>query len=171
MWAEVLGHLPGIAAAPLAPAALDSEGRLGMFDRGLCLTSPRADTLPLLLLERDAPLFGQEGSLAVLHVIVVAPKVCVAMLPDCGCDACDSGSDDLLSSIDEVIGHVVAGPFVVLRGHRWDAQWSPDGGRSAGAGSGPDHTRMMELCRRLAGGEDVRIPKDAVAFVGHSWLT
>jgi hypothetical protein len=66
------------------------------------------------------------------------------MLPDCGCDACDSGSDDLLSAIDEVIGHVVAGPFVVLRGHRWDAQWSPDGGRSAGAGSGPDHTRMMD---------------------------
>ena len=171
VWAQVLGQLPGIAVAPLAPVALDSEGQLGMANRGLRLSSTRDSTLPLLLLERDAPLSGREGSLAVLHVSVVAPEVCVAMLPDCGCDACDSGSDDLLGTIDEVIGHVVAGPFVVLRGHRWDAQWYPDGGRSGGAGSGPNHARMMDLCSRLASGEDVRIPKDAVAFVGHSWLT
>jgi Family of unknown function (DUF6226) len=170
VWAEVLGQLPGIAAASLVPAPLDFDGRLGMFDRGLCLTSPRVGTLPLLLLERDAPLSGQEGSLAVLHVSVVAPEVSVAMLPGCGCDACDSGSDDLLDAIDEVIGHVVGGRLVVLRGPRWDALWYSDGGRSGGAGSGPDHVRMMDLCRRLANGEDVPIPQDAVSFVGQSWL-
>jgi hypothetical protein len=171
LWAEVLCQQPRVDAASLAPAALDREGRLGKFDRGVRVTSPRAGTLPLLLLERDAPLPGQAAALAVLHVCVVTPDVAVAMLPDCGCDACDHGSDDLLSTIDEVIGHVVVGPFVVLRGNDWDAQWHPNVGRSGGAGNGPDHSETMQLCRRLANGEDVRLPADAHAFVGRSWLT
>lgn len=108
--------------------------------------------------------------LAVLHVTVVKPDVAVAMLPDCGCDACDHGSDDLIGAIDEVIGQVVGGPFVILQGKQWHAQWHPSGGSSGGAGTGPDHSRMMDLCRRLADGDDVQLPQDAVGFVGRSWL-
>jgi hypothetical protein len=108
--------------------------------------------------------------LAVLHVTVVKPDVAVAMLPDCGCDACDHGSDDLIGAIDEVIGQVVGGPFVVLQGERWHAQWNPSGGSSGGAGRGPDHSRIMDLGRRLANGDDVQLPPAAVPFVGRSWL-
>jgi hypothetical protein len=156
--------------AVLEPAAPDSDGRQGGFDRGVRLASARGGTLPLLLLERDASLPGQDMTLAGLQVSVVKPEVAVAMLPDCGCDACDHGSDDLLGAIDEVIGRVVGGPFVVLQGKQWHAQWYPGGGSSGGARRGPDHSRMMELCRRIADGEDVRLPPDAVAFVGRSWL-
>jgi hypothetical protein len=92
------------------------------------------------------------------------------MLPDCGCDACDFGSGDLLRAIDETIGHVVGGPFVALRGKECQAQWYPDGDSSGGTGRVPDLDQVMQLCRRLAGGEDVRLPRGAEAFVGRPWL-
>jgi hypothetical protein len=170
VWVDRLGDVPGVEVETLAPASLDDEGRLGRFDRGVRLTSSRPGTLPLLLLERDVRLSGLEASLAVLHISVVRPEIALEMLPDCGCDACDWGSDDLLRAIDQTIGNVIGGPFVVLRGKGWHAQWHPDGGSSGGAGQGPDHAQMMELCRRLAGGEDVRLPNGAEAFVGRPWL-
>jgi hypothetical protein len=169
-WADSLGRMPGVEVETLTPAPLDDDGHLGRFDRGVRLTSRRLGTLSLLLLERDAQLSGLAGSLAVLHIGVVRPEVALEMLPDCGCDACDSGSADLLRAIDETIGHVVGGPLVVLRGDGWHAQWHPDGGASGGVGSGPDHAQVMEWCRRLAAGEDVRLPEDAAAYVGRSWL-
>lgn len=169
-WANRLGDVPGVAVETLPPAPLDEEGHLGRFDRGVRLTSPRPGTLPLLLLERDVRWPGLEASLAVVHISVVQPEVALAMLPDCGCDACDWGSADLLRAIDEAIGHVVGGPFVAVRGKRWQAQWYPDGGASGGTGRYPDFAQVMELCRRLAGGNDVRLPKGAQAFVGRAWL-
>jgi len=137
VWAQVVGAVPGVEVEALAPAALDDEGHLGRFDRGVRLTSPRRGTLPLLLLERDVPMLTGEASMAVLHISVGRPEVALQMLPDCGCDACDWGSDDLLGAIDETIGHVVGGPLVVLRGKGWHAQWHPDGGGSGGTGRRP----------------------------------
>jgi hypothetical protein len=163
VWADRLAELPGVTAEALSPAPLDGEGRLGRFDRGVRLTPARPGTLPLLLLERDAPL-------AVLHISVVEPGIGVQMLPDCGCDACDLGSDDLLDAIDETIRTVVGGPFVLLRGPGWHAQWYPDGGSSGGTGAVPDHRWILELGRRLAGGEDVPLPDGTEAFVGRAWL-
>lgn len=43
------------------------------------------------------------------------PAATVEMIPDCGCDACDSGSDDVLEQIDRSIGGVVRGEFRHLR--------------------------------------------------------
>jgi hypothetical protein len=169
-WADRLADLPEVDVEVLAPAPLDDDGHLGRFDRGLRLTSSRPNTLPLLLLERDVQWSGVDGSLAVLHVSVVRPQVAVAVLPDCGCDACDFGSDDLLQAVDEAIATVVGGPFVVLQGSGWHALWHPDGGSSGGTGRVPDHRGLMELCRRLAGGERVRIPAASTAYVGRGWL-
>jgi hypothetical protein len=176
VWADRLGELPGVEAETLAPAPLDDEGRLGRFDRGVRVTSSRPGTLPLLLLERDARMLEGDQLLAVLHIGVAEPRVAVAALPDCGCDACDSGSADLLEAIDETIGHLVGGPFVMLRGPGWYAQWHPDGGSSGSTGSTgtgpvPDHRQLMELCGRLARGEDVGLPDRTDALVGRPWLT
>jgi hypothetical protein len=170
MWADRLGDLPGIQVETLAPAPLDAEGRLGRFDRGVRVTSSRPGTLPLLLLERDAPLSDQEASLAVLYVSVVRPEVAVAFLPVCGCDACDPGSDDVLDAVDEAIGNVIGGPFVALRRKGWHGQWHPRGGSSSGTRRNPSHARMMELCRRLASGQKVRLPRGTEAFVGRPWF-
>lgn len=175
MWADRLGELPGVEAETLASAPLDDEGRLGRFDRGVRLTSSRPGTLPLLLLERDVRTLEDDEPLAVLHIGVTQPRVAVAALPDCGCDACDSGSADLLEAVDETIGYLVGGPFVMLRGPGWQAQWYPEGSSSGstgspGAGPVPDHRQMIELCRRLARGEEVRLPGRTDAFVGRPWL-
>ena len=39
------------------------------------------------------------------------PAVPIAWIPDCGCDACDSGSQDVLDELDEAIVGVVSGAF------------------------------------------------------------
>jgi hypothetical protein len=91
VWAKMLGDLPGVEVGRLAPAPRDDEGQLGRYDRGVRLASPLPDTLPLLLLERDGRGRGLTPSPAVLHISVVRPQVALAMLPDCGCDACDLG--------------------------------------------------------------------------------
>ncbi|MGC4868117.1 DUF6226 family protein [Micromonospora sp. DT53] len=170
VWADTLGDAPKVDVETLAPAPLDDKGHLGRFDRGVRLTSPRPGTLPLLLLERDAPLSGLEAPLAVLQISVVRPEIALEVLPDCGCDACDWGSDDLLRAIDQTIGYVIGGPIVVLRGKGWHARWHPDGGSSGGTPQGPDHAQIMQLCRGLAGGEDVRLPNGTEVFVGRPWL-
>jgi hypothetical protein len=37
------------------------------------------------------------------------PAVCIGWIPDCGCDACDSGSQDVLDHLDQQILGVVTG--------------------------------------------------------------
>ncbi len=39
------------------------------------------------------------------------PAVVITWIPDCGCDACDSGSQDVLDELDEAIVGVVSGAF------------------------------------------------------------
>jgi hypothetical protein len=144
IWADVLTEQLGATVEP--------------FGQGLRITSPRPGTLPLVLLVRfDSP--------AVLE-IGVADDVLLEMVPDCGCDACDRGSDDLLEAIDEFIRRIVAGPFVVLRGHGWHGTWYPEGGSAKNT----DLDWVMDTSRRLADGEEVGLPHDIVALVGRSWL-
>ncbi|HEY8527294.1 MAG TPA: DUF6226 family protein [Acidimicrobiales bacterium] len=42
---------------------------------------------------------------------VGAPAVCVAWFPDCGCDACDWGSAEVLEDLDDHVLGVVSGTF------------------------------------------------------------
>jgi hypothetical protein len=170
VWAEVLKDALGVRAEAVTPDAVADDGRLDAFDRGVRLIPREPGALPLLLLERDVPAQMGEASLSVLQIGVVRPDVVVETQPDCGCDACDSGSADLLEAIDNTIRQVVGGPFVVLRGTTWRAHWHPDGGSASSDGSGSDFRALMDLCRRLAEGKTVRLPKDTEALVGRSWL-
>lgn len=55
--------------------------------------------------------------------------------PDCGCDACDSGSADLLAAVDQEILTVVGGAVHVSGGggrRRWVAWTTPGGHRASG---------------------------------------
>ncbi|MCP3803500.1 DUF6226 family protein [Allokutzneria sp. A3M-2-11 16] len=151
LWAEHLGELPGVSV-----------------EDGVRITSSRPGALSLFLLTDNVPVTdAEDATLAVLRVAVARPDLVITTLPDCGCDACDWGSADLLDAIDEAIVSVIGGPFVVVRGPGWQAQWYPGGGVSGG---GTDHAVAIDLCRRLAAGEDVRLPDGAEAFVGRPWF-
>lgn len=179
LWAQVLGELPGVGVEQLGPGEIpvvagDRPLHALTYERGTRLTSARPGTLPLLLLERGVPrpedLQPDVDAMAVLHVCVARPEVGLTAQPDCGCDACDTGSEDILATIDEHVLIAVGGPLAVLRGRGWEATWHPDGGSSGGRGRGPDHTKVVDLCRRLAAGESPRLPRGTEAIVGRSWL-
>lgn len=172
VWAQVLGELLGARVDRLPPEPLRQvDGDLHGFDRGLRVTSPRPGTLPLLLLERDMRDGPDDEPLPVLVVAVVRPDVLLARWPDCGCDACDCGSADLLGAVDQSVREIVGGPCAVLRGRGWGARWVPDGGSAYSQGPHRyDYDGLMGVCRRLAAGEDVVVPDGATAFVGRSWL-
>ncbi|MEU6388467.1 DUF6226 family protein [Streptomyces sp. NPDC046939] len=71
------------------------------------LRPARADALPLV--------FGYAAVDGVPRTALVIgagePAVQVGLLPDCGCDACDDGSDSLLEAVDELVTAVVTGAF------------------------------------------------------------
>ncbi len=171
VWTAVLEEELGAVAEPLAPTSIVAGGHPRSFDRGVRLTRPLPGALPLVLLERDVEMPSGDATLAVLEIAVARPDVVVQRQPDCGCDACDSGSDRLLEAIDSAIGRVIGGPFVALRSATWSAQWHPQGGGAGGEGRGPDFPAVMDLCRRLGEGQAVRLPKRTEAFVGGTWLT
>jgi hypothetical protein len=168
-WADALEDLLGARVETLGPPPSAPSSRAA-FDRGIRLVPPTPDGLPLLLLERDVFTMPDQDTLAALDIAVARAVVVVAREPDCGCDACDSGSRDLLDAIDSTIRHVIGGPFVVLRGEGWQAQWHPGGWRSGSDGRGHDWDALVEACRCLAAGDAVPLPEDAEAFVGRAWV-
>ena len=129
---------------------------------------PRAeDALPLIVARSRLGDFDDAG----VTVGVGDPAVCVAWFPHCGCDACDSGSQDELDELDRHIVGIVSGTFRRLtKGSREitvvdDHGWSASGGfqrREVGriladptgwdelAGTSwlerPDSTRLMPRC-------------------------
>ena len=172
VWVDVLSDLPEVQVEALAPVPLDDEGHLMSWNRGVRLSVSRPGTLPLLLLEHDVWLPELGAYLQTLDISVAEPEAVMEGVPDCGCDACDSGSNSLLRAVDETISLVFGGPYVALRGEGWHAQWHPDGGGSGGTGRRRhDHAQVMGLCRQLAAGKDVQLPPGTQAFVGRPWLT
>ncbi len=61
------------------------------------------------------------------------PTVVIEVIPDCGCDACDSGSQDVLDLLDEYVLGVVTGEYRRLRrGNREITVYSQDHQGSSG---------------------------------------
>lgn len=64
------------------------------------------------------------------------PAVRIAFIPDCGCDACDSGSQDVIDHLDSYLRPIVTGEFR----HLWRGRQSItvlDDGRLQGSNIGP----------------------------------
>lgn len=99
-----------------------------------------------------------------VHLAAGGPAVPLELIPDCGCDHCDSGSDDLLVQVDETILHVLGGDLVYLR--RGDRTASTGFYGEGASGLGAD--RLMADLPRVAAGEDVGADH---VLVGGSWLT
>lgn len=69
------------------------------------------------------------------------PAVQIAFVPDCGCDACDSGSQDVIDVLDSYVRPVVSGEFRLLRRGRQSIMVLEDGrlqGHDIGMGDGAD---------------------------------
>ena len=140
----------------------------GRFARARRLSNDRPGTQPLLLLEQEDPV-------PMLRMALASADAVLEQQPDCGCDACDSGSEDLLLVVDRVFVEVLTGPVVVLRGRdagggQWSAVWSREWRSAGGAPGAPDFHDLMARCARLAAGEDVELPAGTRSWVSQPWL-
>ena len=172
-WTRVLGSLPGVVVEDLGAVTTERHE----FARGVRIVSPVPDTLPLVLLEQDSGPTEHGEATDFLQVAVQSPDHPLDHgLPDCGCDACDWGSADLLEAVDDEVLSVVAGPFALLQGDGWQATWHPGGARmNSDARSRPVSATVWAVCEELATGRpprqlDSRLPDHWTALVGRSWL-
>lgn len=86
-------------------------------EAGLLITSarrvlPRASgAIPIVIARTE--IWGDDPSIRGEGVVlgVGDPEVRLGPFPDCGCDACDSGSQDVLDDVDEQVLGVVTGAF------------------------------------------------------------
>lgn len=102
--------------------------RVPMVTEARWVRPRRSGALPLLVCLRSFD--GVPDNVVTLGA--GEPAVEVATLPDCGCDACDHGADQLLEELDEHLLDVSSGAFVwvktpggVVRGRR--IGWSANG--------------------------------------------
>lgn len=166
-WARVLERSGLATREPLRdPSTVwDEAARAGDYarvaERGTWLRPHAAGALPLLFALRsvDAP---------DNHLDVGAgdPPRLLDDVPDCGCDACDSGSAGLLEVIDDAVLDVVSGALVhvlvdgstaIAGRDRWSA-------RAAGAGM-VSRSRVDEAIAAVRAGT-----WPGPALHGRSWL-
>ncbi|ASK66251.1 hypothetical protein CFK39_10950 [Brachybacterium avium] len=110
--------------------------------RTTVLRPRRPDAQPLVL-ARTAPdtatgstdLTGRDALVMGLVLGIGDPPVPVSTTPDCGCDACDSGSRDVLEELDRTILSIVDGSFETVLTPGWTSHRTSFG---AGGGSGEE---------------------------------
>ena len=169
LWASVLEEVPRRPFERLEPVAGDAFGRRWFRSRGM--PAPAQPDAVRCCSCSVRCLSSRGRGISRSWTSPSRPDVVVASQPDCGCDACDSGSDDLLRAIDEAITPIIGGPYVVLRGKDWHAEWHPGGGSAGSQGSLTyDFDTQMDACQQLAAGQAVRLPDDTEVFVGQSWV-
>ena len=182
VWAEVLAEAGAVVVPdPVRGIPLDEAGRADLaapVDRALRVAPPACvdGASPWWLLETDVPQDDDGGVLPVLRVAVGAPGQVHAVLPDCGCDACDPGSDELLEAVDQAAVRAV-GAGVSLRGRHglrrrdWHVHWREDGTAEAlGRVPGWSFEALTDACRDLAAGGRPRLPRGTEATVRAGWL-
>jgi hypothetical protein len=83
----------------------------------------------------------------------------LASLPDCGCDACDSGSADLLTFLDDWVSQVAMGGVLHARSGTSDITRCPGGWMATGPRPDP---RWID--------ERTPAPRKVQRWTGRSWL-
>ena len=158
VWAEVLAEAgAAVAPDPVRGIPLDEAGRADLavpVDRALRVAPP-ADVdgaSPWWLLETDVPQDDDGGVLPVLRVAVGAPGQVHALLPDCGCDACDPGSDELLEAVDQAVVRADGTAEGQARVPGWPFE------------------ALTDACRDLAAGGRPRLPRGTEATVRAGWF-
>jgi hypothetical protein len=89
------------------------------------------------------------------------PAVLIDMEPFCGCDACDSGSDNLLTAIDDLLVGIMTGEFLYAEGKDWKLTVGVNGWSASGS---QDFDSLIDKAR--AGTSIGRL-----MITGNPWLT
>jgi len=97
--------------------------------RAVLLTPLETDALSILVVMGSME--GIED--AVVALGVGDPAVLIGMEPFCGCDACDSGSDDLLTAIDDMFTGIMDGGFLYAEGEDWTLTVGVNGWSASGS--------------------------------------
>jgi len=113
-------------------SALAEAGVADQVDHasGFDIVPRREGALPVTVTLTDFE--GVEGNGVTLSVRDTA----LERLPDCGCDACDSGSADLLTQVDELLLHIVDGGVLQVGDGRGRVVQSTASGWSASGNFG-----------------------------------
>lgn len=148
-WVEVLSGLPDVETS--------RDGS------GVRLVSARPDTQPLVVVE-ESP----DGGVPSVRV-GLADAVNADLFPDCGCDACDFGSADLLEGLDSAVLELLGGA-VLLVGDDWQGLWTTDGGGSVSGGARtPELEQVMAWGERAYAGDVAAAPEGVRVLVNRAW--
>lgn len=150
-WLETLGDLGLARVAPvedLTSAWRDGPARGSVTTRAQWLVPRRADAITVLVCFDSFEGVADNG----VALGTGAPAVEIARIPACGCDACDSGSDDLLAELDDHLLDVVSGQFVHVTTPDGVAQGRRNGWSATGFGGRRGRGRIeQELADARAG--------------------
>ena len=212
LWAQVLAA-HGARAEELPPRdtpAWSGEASRSPVDRLVRIDPPvgAVGALPLFLCETDG--YMADGSAVVgnperddggsspgnpvpptLRIAWGGTDMPLAEVPDCGCDACDHGSADLLEAVDDTVRHAVEDTVRLAGRHSWPVRknardwhltWHADGS-AQGSGTFPGGHgirryqrdrdawwRMNAACEQIARGERPPLPRGTELTVGRAWF-
>ncbi len=211
LWAQVLVE-HGARAEQLTPRPVPDwpEGPPAPVDRLMRVDPPSgaAGALPLYLCETDGSEAeassgvgnqqedddGRSPDTAVppsLRIAWGTTDVVLDVQPDCGCDACDCGSADLLEAVDDTVRSALVDTVRLVGVRRgpgrsaqrdWQLTWHADG-NAQGSGTFPGGRglrrhqrdrdawrRMNAACERIARGEEPDLPRGTQVTVGRAWF-
>lgn len=143
-----LGTAQNVEAPPWAYGPADA--------RAVLVTPVTANALPVLIV-----LGSTEGTEDAVALGVGDPAVLIGTEPFCGCDACDSGSDNLLSAIDDLFTGIIDGSFLYAEGKDWKLIVGVNGWSASGS---QDFDSLIDKAR--AGTSIGRL-----MITGDPWLT
>ncbi|MCE1180651.1 MAG: DUF6226 family protein [Micrococcales bacterium] len=158
-WAQVLGERGLARVEALAAGAPDPwlvRPDWAPDSAAASVIAPlREDAVPITLLHTAVGDMPDTGRL----VLFGHPGVLLAMLPDCGCDACDDGSQSLIDHVDAVMVSALSGATTVVAKGNDTATATLDGSSWGG--------RLVEDdCWRARTG---KVRRGAVAVFGEAW--
>lgn len=155
-WSQVLAR--GVATVEDIPASawIDAPRSPDEHHRIRSVTPERPDGLILVL--ANTVVAGEPFGLDIGVTQRDRAIAFVDMVPDCGCDACDSGSEDLLATLDGWVLTVARGGVVHARSDRSRVTRTIDGWQGSG-----DHTLAW-----LDAGSPVT--DEVQRWVGTPWL-
>ena len=143
-----LGTAQNVEAPSLAYGPTDA--------RAVLVTPVKVDALSILVV-----MGSTEGIEDTVALGVGDPAVLIGMEPFCGCDACDSGSDNLLTAIDDLFIGITNGQFLYAEGKDWKLTVGVNGWSASGS---QDFDSLIDKAR--AGTSIGRL-----MITGDPWLT